>query len=172
MQTSWTNQPTSTRIIPREQHAAIFSVINLYRGWLKWQMQTAKDLDMEIKIWAEAFDEYRIPIDQYLPLLKRARDLRVSRLNSGLECPDYNSELLIACWIGESGLKKEIELNRVAKGRTLTANSETICPRCFGAGMEFRFDPETGFKIGIVGKCDHREIMPEDVWLWSQKEDV
>ena len=169
-QMSYKNQPTSTQIIqiPLKQHAALFSVINQSRLLQGWGGSTAKDLNEQIIIWAKVLDRYKIPFEAYEELYLRAVDLRQSRLNQGLEMPNFSAELLIASWTGEHGLQREIEKRRIAEGRTLSGNAETQCPRCFGMGLEYRFDAENGRKLGIIGKCDHREITQNDVWLWKK----
>lgn len=153
---SSTQAQISMPTIRREQHAAIFTVINLSRGTLGWGLKTAKDLDEEIKIWAFTFNDYKIPDEHLLDLWKRARDLRIARLQNGLECPDFTAELLAACWVGANGLQAELREKEIRKGRTLTANAETQCKYCFGTGRRYKFD-ENGKTLGIIGKCNHED---------------
>ncbi len=165
------NRQISTPItqIDRARHAAIFTAINLVRGSLGWSLKTAKELDEQIKIWAITFDDYKIP-NEYLPqLFKRARDLRIARLQNGMETPDFTAELFAACWTGQNGLKAEIERETVAEGRTLSANAESVCPRCNGTNMEYVYSP-TGTHLGCRPRCKHEVLQPNE-WLYKKHQE-
>jgi hypothetical protein len=150
------NQLSSTKTIPADLHAAVFTVINLSRGTLGWGLKTAADLDEEIRIWALTILDYQIPAEYLVRLWKRARDFRISRLENGKECPDFTAELLAAAWTGPNGLRAELENERIAQGRTLSENAESQCPYCFGSGFRYRFDIN-GKPEGIVGRCNHEK---------------
>lgn len=150
------NSPqTSTRTIPRDRHAAIFSIINLSRGSLGWSLKSAAELDEQIQVWARTLDEYHIPSESLERLWRRARDMRITRLQQGLEMPDFTVELLAACWVGANGLKAEMDQERIDAGRTLTGHAQSQCRKCFGAGREFMFD-SNGRTLGVIGQCDHQ----------------
>lgn len=141
-------------------------MINFSRGTLGWVLKKARELDEEIKIWSITFDDYKIPSEHLPELWKRARDLRISRLNNGKECPDFTAELLAACWTGENGLRAEILRREVEAKRTLPETAESQCPRCYGLGMEYVFG-ENGKSLGCRRNCRHEPLKVGE-WLWKQ----
>ncbi len=125
----------------------------------------------EIKIWAVSFDDYKIPNEHLLALWKRARDLRITRLSNGLECPDFTAELLAACWTGSNGLQSELEQKRIDEKRYLPDTAASDCPRCFGLGKENVYDDRTGRILGVKGSCDHR-LLEAGEWLYKKRENA
>lgn len=138
------------------EHAALFAVINKSRLINGWTTRTAKELDPTIRIWHATFADYGIPREAYDELYKRAFDVRQSKLQSGDvgKVPALDATLLVSQWEGPNGLKSEWKSREIARGRTLTANAETICQMCFGSG--FRSTEEGGYLVSR--KCDHGNV--------------
>jgi hypothetical protein len=130
----------------------LFSIINKARLLNGWSVKEAGELDNTIRAWAEILDIYKIPAERYEQLYRRAMELRIARLQNGLDCPQFTAELLAACWIGGNGLQKELEQERINAGRTLGANAASICKHCFGSGWQSKVDSE-GFKYSE--RCNH-----------------
>jgi len=120
-----------------------------------WSILEAAEAEIIGLVWIGFLDDYGIPADAYERLYRRAVDARIARIRDGRDAGDLTAEALVACWTGPNGLKAEIEAERVKAGRTLTANAETQCPKCFGSNFEYLFD-EAGKPAGVKGRCDHR----------------
>lgn len=150
------SQQISTTNIPREQHAALFSVINKSRMQNGWQTKTAAELDATIRTWAEAFAFKKIPADPaiYQELYLRAFEVRVDAQQQGKDVPQCDAVLLASCWVG---LKHDIEQKRILAGRTLTQNAASDCRHCHGTG---RREVVVGGVKGRGGICDHTDIEP------------
>lgn len=162
---------SSTKIIPREQHQALFSVINKARLLSGWTAREAGDLDSTIKAWAEIFDIYEIPHLVYEDLYRRAVDLRVNRINQGLDCPNITAELIASCWIGEHGLRAEIKQKEIEARNRLPETAQSQCARCFGVGIELVYG-ENGTRLGARPGCQHKKLEPGE-WLFEkQKQDA
>lgn len=149
-QTFSKNLPTSTQTIQslsRDEHAALFAVINKARLLNGWLTRTAQELDATIRTWAEIFADYQIPINAYPELYKRAFDVRQTKMQLGLTVPQMDATLLVSQWTGAFGLKAAWRQKEIEAGRTLGANAESVCQHCFG----------TGFRSveGGVRRCDH-----------------
>jgi hypothetical protein len=143
---------TSTTSIPREQHVALFALINKVRMLNGWTTKTAQELDATIRTWAEVLNRYRIPLEYYNECYLRAVDTRQKKLQDGKEI-EIDAPLLVAAW--QSGLAQEIEQRRIAEKRYLPDTAESDCPRCFGSGMECT---PKGAK-----PCDHRPLEDGEV---------
>lgn len=145
-----TSTPTTT--LSREQHAALFAVINKSRMLNGWQTRTAQELDQTIRTWGEMMNSYNIPIDSYPELYKRAFDVRQERMRSAKDVPQMDATLLVSQWTGEWGLRNELRRRKVDEGRTLPANAESVCRDCDGTGFK---TVQQGQYSGLV-KCDHQ----------------
>lgn len=148
------NPPTSTlTILAREDHAALFAVINKSRLLNGWQTRTAQELDPTIRIWHEAFSFYQIPSSAYPQLYQRALDVRQQKMQSGGDVPQMDATLLISQWTGNYGLQVQLRQREVEKGRMLPANAESVCQDCFGTNLK------TVIQNGYRGKvkCEHSE---------------
>lgn len=145
--------PTITTSLSREQHAALFAVINKSRLLNGWTTRTAKELDPTIRTWAETFARYNIPISAYNELYQRAFDVRQSKLQTGAVPPMFDATLLVSQWTGNFGLQSELRQREVETGRTLTANAETVCQHCNGSG--FKTVIEGNYRNAV--KCDHSD---------------
>ena len=152
-QTLSQNQQNSTTSIPREQHVALFAVINKVRMLNGWTTKTAQELDATIRTWAEVLNQYRIPIEHYNECYLRAVDTRQRKLQDGKEI-ELDATLLAAAW--QSGLSREVHERRVQEKRYLTSTAESECPRCFGSGMETV--PGKGAKI-----CGHEPLTASEI---------
>jgi hypothetical protein len=130
----------------------------LNERWLSqgWRVMDRKDAEPMALIWIRQLDLEGVPYRQYEELYRRSVQLRANRMAQGLKCDDFSVDLMLACW---PALQQELKQREVATGRTLTGNAETQCPRCFGTGLENRFDID-GRVIGVVtGRaCDHRSV--------------
>lgn len=101
-----------------------------------WQTRTAQELDQTIRTWGEMFAHYQIPVTAYPELYQRAFDVRQLRLRDGKDAPQMDATLLVSQWTGDWGLKAQLRQREVEAGRTLGANAESVCERCFGSGFE------------------------------------
>jgi len=95
--------------IPREQHRAIYQIINKVRMLNGWATKTAQELDARIHVWAEILNDYNIPYEYYDELYKLAFDVRQTKTQEGSKVPFFGAELLVSCW---TGYKHKITLNR------------------------------------------------------------
>jgi hypothetical protein len=156
MQTLSSNQQISTTNIPREQHVALFQLINKSRMLNGWTTKTAQELDATIRTWAEIFNnpKYQIPLECYPALYDRAFDARQSRLRNGDDPPMMDATLIVSCWTGPNGLKAEIEQRRIDEGRTLGANAASVCRHCLGSGWREVIVDE---KPMGVKRCNHED---------------
>src|SRR5881392_3008458 len=126
------NQPTSTSNIPRDQHVALFAVINKVRMLNGWTTKTAQELDATIRTWAEVFDKHHIPIDAYNELYLHAFNTRSRRLFEGKDI-ELDATLMVAGWSTVSAAREQ---KRIAARRYLADTAASQCQRCYGAGME------------------------------------
>lgn len=127
------SQRTSTTDIPREQHAALFAVINKVRMLNGWQTRTAQELDATIRTWAEVFNKHRIPVEHYNEIYLHAFDTRQRKIQHGIQPGEFDATLMVASWGAVAG---DIEQRRIEERRYLPATAASDCPRCFGSGME------------------------------------
>lgn len=156
------NPPTSTPTIPtlsRENHAALFSVINKARLLNGWMTRTAQELDATIRTWSEMFARYAIPIAAYGELYARAFDVRQERMRQGGDVPQMDATLLVSQWTGSFGLQALLKQREVEAGRTLGANAESVCRHCDGTGYRTEF--EGGYSV--ARRCDHSEGTGDEV---------
>lgn len=164
---------TSLSQISREEHLALFGIINKTRLLNGWTTRTAEELDATIRTWAEVFAKYNIPLasDVLTRLYLKAFDVRQSALQKGDDPPPCDATLLVSQWTGEYGLAAEIKKERIREKKYLTSNAESVCPRCLGTNLERLFSDEgkmLGVKMGAA--CDHRELV-EGEWLWKQRQE-
>jgi len=143
--------------ISKNEHAAIFAIINKSRMLNGWAAKTAQELDATIRVWFDALSAYKIPLKCYDTLYLRAIDTRQTFLSNGKEPPLFNVDLLISCWTGTNGLQSELRAQEIRKGRTLTENAETTCKYCFGTGLRYKLDENGKPGDGIIGKCNHQD---------------
>lgn len=144
------------RQIPVENESALGDVIDRWRLNLGWRPLDNESQSLAIQSWFHILESENVPAAAYNELFDRAIKLRALRMSQNQSVPDFGVELLLACWEGENGLRKELERRRIAEGKTLSQNAASQCRFCFGSGMRFRFD-ESGKAVGIVGKCDHTD---------------
>lgn len=143
--------------IPGEQHAALFALVNKSRKLNGWGASTAKELDPQIRVWAEQFNRYAIPLAAYGELFNRAFDVRIDKMNKIGEGPTMDAALLVSQWIGEHGLQAELRRHEIEHARTLTDVAASQCQRCDGLNMEAVYD-DNGNRLGLKKGCDHRPI--------------
>lgn len=116
-----------------------------------WSTRTAAELDPTIRTWFEIFAEYKIPVECYGELYKRAFDVRQQRMQQGKDVPQMDATLLVSQWTGQWGLQNAMRQREVDAGRTLMPNAETVCDLCDGSGWA---RTEQGGRTGVV-KCTH-----------------
>ncbi len=151
-----TSTPTTTSNIPREQHGALFAVINKARMLNGWATRTAQELDPTIRTWAETFANYNIPLSAYHELYQRAFEVRQSRLRDGDKVPQMDATLLVSQWTGAFGLRAELRQRAEDAARSLPANAESVCQLCNGSGWKTM--ERNGYK-GVT-QCDHNN----EIW--------
>lgn len=119
-------------------------------------MQDEATLEKRILLWWDELNRYRIPLDAYKELFDMAFDERQRGIANGQDVP-IETALLISCWTRPYGLKDILKQREIDSGRLLTSSVESQCPRCFGTGLEIRFD-ESGRIIGVIPgrQCEHR----------------
>lgn len=137
--------------IPREDHLALFALINKARMLNGWTTRTAQDLDPTIRTWFEIFAVYKIPVACYGELYQRAFDVRQKRMQQGKDVPQMDATLLVSQWTGDWGLRNALRQREIDAGRTLMPNAETVCDLCDGSGWA---RTDTGGRTGVV-KCTH-----------------
>lgn len=143
--------------IPAEQHTALFALVNKSRKLNGWGASTAKELDPQIRTWAEQFTRYAIPISAYGELFNRAFDARIDKMMKTGDGPTMDAALLISQWTGEHGLQAELRRREIEHGRTLADVAASQCERCDGLNMEAVYD-KNGVRLGLKKGCDHRPI--------------
>jgi hypothetical protein len=131
-------------------------VIDRWRLNLGWRPLDNDSQSLAIQSWFHVLESERVPAKAYNELFDRALKLRALRISQNQSVPDFGVELLLACWEGENGLRRELRQREIDAGRTLTANAPSKCPHCFGGGMRYKFD-ENGKTLGVSGKCDHTD---------------
>jgi hypothetical protein len=143
---------TTISQISREEHLALFQLINKTRMLNGWTTKTAQELDATIRTWFEIFVRYKIPVGAYSDLYFRAFETRQSKQRRGEDVPQADATLLVSCWTGEHGLEREMEKKRIEQKKFLPATAESVCPKCFGTGTEIFKDTE-----GYEGarRCNH-----------------
>jgi hypothetical protein len=151
------SQPISTTTrqtsqISRDQHAALFAIINKSRMLNGWTAKTAQELDATIRVWFEVLSHYKIPVGCFDRLYFRAVDTRQTYLMNGKEPPPLTAELMIAGWTGANGLQAELRNEEISRGRSLGENAESVCKHCHGTN--WRTIKEEGYSF--AKKCDHR----------------
>ncbi len=99
-----------------------------------WTMRTAQELDKTIRAWNEVLEQ--IPIGAYPELYKRAFQVRALALNVGRQPPDFDATLLYSQWIGENGLRAEMNRRAIEEKRYLTPTAASDCDLCHGSGFE------------------------------------
>lgn len=112
-------------------------------------MAKAGELDPTIRIWAEVFNGYEIPLSAYPELLRMAIHGRAEMLGQGKSLPQIGAEYLLSLWIGPNGLKARLKQAQINQGRALPQDAAGACERCHGTGLEI-----------IAGegarRCDHK----------------
>jgi hypothetical protein len=148
------SQPNSTKpsTISRDEHAAIFALINKVRLLNGWTMRSAEELDPMIRTWFEMFDRYGIPITAYRELYLRAFDARQRNIDRGGEPPSIDASILVAQWAGEHGLRKELRQRDINSRRVLSENAASACSMCFGSNFKYADANDQG--KGVIA-CDH-----------------
>lgn len=140
MQTLSENRPTSSpkSSVSSDEYVALWKLINRARMLNGWTTKTAAELDDTIETWGEQFKKYGIPVDAYPELYDRAFDFQQNKLRLGVEPPQMDARLLVACWTGENGLKKERETKRqIASDRQLyMPKTAPDCGKCLDTGRQ------------------------------------
>lgn len=113
---------------------------------------------MAVQTWFEILQTEGVPPAAYDELYRRACNQQAFVLRQGREMPEMSAQLMLSQWIGETGLRKELEQRKIREGRTLSQNAASSCKYCFGTGRRYKFDAETGKTLGITGKCDHNDF--------------
>lgn len=153
IQTSRSPQNTPTEAEVR----LLTALINRARALNGWKMQDANTLEKRMLVWRDALKQYRIPLSAYKELFDLAFNERQRKMADGKDVP-IEAALLISCWTRPHGLRETIKQREIDAGRTLEATAASQCGRCFGTGLENKFDVD-GAIIGIVdNNCDHRPI--------------
>src|SRR5947208_5458758 len=132
LQQSSSDETTAT--IPREVAQALFGLINRSRKQNGWAMKELDELKPQIATWYSDFTRHNIPVSAYNELFNRAFDYRVNKLSRGEEPMPMDSPLLVAQWVGENGLAKELRRREEERGRTLGQNAASVCKWCLGSG--------------------------------------
>lgn len=130
---------------------AVCSVINKVRIAKGWSILPAAEAEITASVWIEILDSGRIPPSAYEALYQRAMEARTRKMSIGIQAPDITPDLLVSLWIGDNGLKKELE-DKVGDRLMLTESAESICAFCFGSG--FRIVERDGVSGAI--KCNHQ----------------
>jgi hypothetical protein len=123
----------------------------LNQGWNPYDNDTQM---LAIQSWVHILDAEKIPAEAYGELFERALSLRALAIAQNKNLPNFGAELLLACWMGENGLCREMEQRRINSGRYLGDNAASVCRHCHGSG--WRTIKEGNYSF--AKKCDHRDI--------------
>lgn len=133
MEKSSTNSPQKPNLnVSREKIAAMSEVLG--KRWLSkgWRPMEGDDAKFMALAFIELLDVAKIPFEHYNELYRRSIKLRADRLSKGLECEEFEAELMIACW---PELKHELEQSDINSGRLLVDHVAEGCGMCHGTGM-------------------------------------
>lgn len=146
-------------------------LINRARSLNGWGMKEFDQLEPTMLLWWETFTRYGIPVEAYRELFDLAFDERQIKIGRGEDAPMIEAALLVSCWTRPGGLKAEIEQRRIKAGNLLSETAMTTCSRCFGTGIENKFDIDGRVLGAILGrKCDHRAPAQGDgLWEYLEK---
>ena len=128
----------------------------------------ADDAEPVARVWIEFLDRYEVPAAAYPALYDRAVDALIRMIQNGKDPGELTAETILAGWIGENGLRAELERKRIEEKRYLPDTAASACPRCFGLGWEYIYSAE-GKKEGARPKCKHEPLKPGE-WLWKQQQ--
>lgn len=143
---------TATAVIPVEKQQALGDVFDRWRlnnGWNPWDDGTQM---AAITSFVHSLDREHVPASAYGELFERVLQLRAKAIQDVKSIPAFGVDLMLAAWSGEWGLRNEIKQREIAAGRTLNANAESQCQRCFGTGFETL---KNAAGTEYAHKCDH-----------------
>jgi hypothetical protein len=126
----------------------VFDRWRLNCGWNPWDNATQM---AAISSFVATLDRESIPASAYMELYERAIQMRTRAVQDGKALPAFGAELLLACWLGDWGLRNELRQREIDARRTLTGNAESVCRECHGSG--WRTERTEGYSI--ARKCDH-----------------
>ncbi len=138
---------TEPATIPIEKQRALGDVFDRWRlncGWNPWDNNTQA---AAIASFVHTLDREGVPASAYGELYERVLQMRAKAIQDGKAIPAFGVDLMLAAWGGEWGLRAELRQREIDRGRTLTANAETVCQHCDGTGFRF--------VEGGVTRCDH-----------------
>jgi hypothetical protein len=163
--------PTGPETISRDQHAALFALINKSRLAQGWNALDIRSADPVIRVWADELNRYRIPIECYPELYNRAFDVRMNALSHGKDAPMIDAVLLASRWSGEHGLAAEIARKKRDQQKSLQSSllpQDPVCPRCRDTNVEIIYRPD-GSKAGGKPGCKHVPL-EEGEWLYREEQ--
>lgn len=108
--------------------------------------------DMAIQSWVHILDREKVPAEVYNELFERSLTTRALAIQSGRDLPRMGAELLLAHWLGDNGLQKELrDKNKIGADKQLYSESYAPkCSWCVDTGKIL-----TGPHRGLV--CPHRD---------------
>lgn len=149
------NSSRNTVLVTADKLRAVCAIINKVRIARGWNILPAEEAEITASVWIEILDGGGVPFIAYDALYRAAIQARTRQMSIGNAPPDITPDLLVSLWIGENGLKNEFYAERDAEVRKLPSNVEGECPHCFGSGLRYHTDRDTGRVIGVGGICDH-----------------
>jgi hypothetical protein len=155
------NSGVSTASTPPEFELALLALINRSRALNGWGMRTLNDLEEEITVWYRKFAEYNVPINAYPELFDLAFKYRAVQISRGEKPLPMDATLLVAQWIGENGLRKQMRQRDIDARNLLPATAESQCRRCLGLGKEYLYG-QKGDVLGVLPSCDHRPLVESE----------
>ena len=148
-----TISPTTSRA--NEQVKALMGVINKIRLSRGWSILPPQDAEITARAWAEILAD--VPAEAINDLYLLTVETRAKALGNGKEPPEPSAELMLSLWSGPNGLRHRLGDLR-ALGQLEAGDAGHACPDCFGSGLRYHTDRDTGRVIGVGGICDHRRL--------------
>jgi hypothetical protein len=143
--------PRQSSGVSREKLTAMLDVLKARwqtKGFHAMEKENSEPMALEC---IRDLDRHGIPYQHYRELYLRSKDLRSQRMAQGLNCDDFSTDMMIACW---PALRKEIS-ERGPKQLSPTAPSQ--CTRCYGTGLENVRNAE-GRVIFVRSGCKHEVV--------------
>lgn len=111
-------------------------MLDRWRLNLGWTPLDDDSHAMMCQAFVRILDKEKIPFTAYSELFERALRTRAVMLAVGKKVPDFGAELMVAEWIGEAGLRRELsERRKIGIDRQLIIGGVPCpCGKCLGTG--------------------------------------
>jgi hypothetical protein len=135
-----------------EQRRAIGEVLDRWRLNLGWTPLDDDSHAMMCQAFIRILDKEKIPHTAYGELFERSLRTRAVMLAAGKKVPEFGAELMVAEWLGEAGLRRELgERRKIGADKQLVCESYTPkCSWCLDEGKIL-------FGLRKGERCPHRD---------------